>query len=323
MSTRVKPSIFDVPVSMFSCASDTTPKPTHLSAILREIKSSKYRTDIERLRTLSPQEYDRRKKSLPAFTVAGTFYNPRRAANLAQHSGFAVVDFDKVSHLADTKFALKQDRYTAACFISPSGNGLKVIVRVAGITTPEQHKAFYEPLAEHYRSKYGLHLNLDESGKDVSRLCFVSWDSDLYVNEQAEIFSMDVETTLKTQKKPFTASPSDSGIKTTTNTSHTRKIALSALEKAKEAIRQAPKGTRHDTRLKHIGKVGGYIQENGLTESEVRAELLPIVREYSDTPDKAETEFEKFLQYGAKRPIDLEAEARKQREYAARKGGKQ
>lgn len=323
MSNRIKPSVFDVPVSMFGSASDVRPQNAPLRNILKAIKSDKYRADIERLRALSPEEYDKRKKLLPAFTVAGTFRNRRSASNLAQHSGFVVIDFDDVPHLSDAKFTLKQDRHTAACFISPSAKGLKVIVRVAGITTPEEHKALYEPLAEYYRSKHALHLNLDESGKDASRLCFVSWDADLYVNEQAEIFSVAFESLSVQQKKPLAAPISVPTQNTLANPSHKRKIALSALGKAKEAIRQAPKGTRHDTRRKHIAKVGGYIQENGLTESEVRAELLPIVRDSSDSPEIAEREFEEFLMYGIERPIDLEKEAQKQREYAARKGGKQ
>ncbi|MCU0427077.1 MAG: DUF5906 domain-containing protein [Candidatus Kapabacteria bacterium] len=319
MSNRIKPSIFDVPVSQFRSASDKTPKQVHLSSILREIKSNKYRVVIQYLRGLEEAQYDEEKKLLPAFTVAGTFYEERKAKNIEHHSGFAVIDFDDIPHLADAKFALKQDRHTAACFLSPSGKGLKVVVRVVGITSPEEHKALYEPLATYYRTKHGLNLSLDESGKDVSRLCFVSWDADLYVNEQAEIFSVEGGSLPTHEQKRNTAPISDSTTKTAINTRHTRKIALKALEKAKEAIRSAPKGTRHETRLKHIETVGGYIQINGLTESEVRAELLPIVRDSSDSPERAEKEFEEFLMYGIEHPIDIENEVRKQREYAARK----
>jgi VirE N-terminal domain len=322
MSNRQKPSIFDVAVSMFGSASDVRPQNAILRNILKAIKNGKYRAVIERLRALSPEEYDKMKKLLPAFIVAGIFYYPRNAGNLAFHSGFIVLDFDDVHNLIEVKFILMQDRHTAVCFISVSGKGLKLIVRVAGITTPEQHKAAFKLIAEYFRSTYGLHLNLDESGKDVSRLCFVSWDPDLYVNEQAEIFSVDVESLSAQPKKPFTAPTSAPTPNIPTNPSQKRKIALCALEKAKESILVAPKGTRHDTRRKYITIVGGYLQQDGLTESEVRAELLPIVLDSSDAPDVAEAEFEEFLQYGAERPIDLENEVRKQREYAARKGGK-
>jgi hypothetical protein len=321
MSTRKKPSIFDVPVSMFGSASDTRPQSTTLRKVLDAIKSGKYRSQIESVRTLPEIEAQQHKKLLPAMTVAGTFHTSRKAANLEAHSGFAVLDFDDVPNLPEAKFALKQDHHTAACFISPSGNGLKLVVRAEGITTPEHHKALYELFPEYYRTKLRLQLNLDPSGKDVSRLCFVSWDADLYVNEQAEIFSVEEYTTTTEEKKPISAPVCTSTLHPTANHSHKQKIALRVLEKAKEAIRQAPKGTRHDTRLKHIEMVGGYIQKSGLTESEVRAELLPIVRDSSDAPELAEKEFEEFLEYGKQHPIDLEQEAQKQREYAESRNG--
>lgn len=320
MSTRVKPSIFDVPVSMFSCASDTRPRNAKLQNIFTAIKSGKYRTEIEYLRGLEKEQYDKEKKLLPGFTVSGTFHEKRKGEHLAIHSEFYMLDFDDIPNLPDIKFALKQDDYTNALFISPSGKGLKLVVRVQGLQTSTQHSAMFA-VFEHYYKKFGI--KPDPQCKDVNRLCFVSWDTDLYTNEAAKMFSMEEARKFTTPKKPVEAPVNPFPANGSTNQSHKRKIALKALEAAKTAIRQAPKGTRHDTRRKHIALIGGYVQENGLTESEVRAALLPIVREYSDAPDVAEAEFEEFLQYGAEHPINLEEEARKQREYAEKKNGQQ
>ncbi len=318
MSTRVKPSVFDVNVSMFSCASDTRPRPTTLCAILEAIRNGNYRTVVEPLRALPQKEYDTQKKLLPAFSPAGTFRNSRSTSHLEAHSGFAVLDFDDVPHLPDAKVRLQQDPYTAACFFSPSGKGLKVFVRVEGVTTAEEHKAMFPFFAEYYRR---MGLRLDMSGSDVSRLCFVSCDAGLYQSEEAKAFSVEEGRKFATPKKSVEAPTNAFPTNGSTNHSHKRKIALKVFGEAKNALRHAPKGTRHDTRRKHICLVGGYIQQDGLTESEVRAELLPIVRDSSDAPEFAEKEFEEFLEYGKQHPIHLEREAQKQREYAESKNG--
>jgi hypothetical protein len=320
MSNRIKPSVFDVDVSFFYDTKDTSPKTRRCLTIVDDIENCENSETIEYLRSLEDADYKEEKKiRLHAFTPSGTFYPTRKAENLENHTGLYVLDFDDVPNLSEVILSLQQDPYTLVLFVSPSGKGLKLIVRVRGLKTSEQHKAMF-PVFERYYRQFGI--TPDPQCKDVSRLCFVSSDANLYRNEEAVMFSVEEEANTISPKKPTQAPISDSTTKTAINTSHTRKIALKALEKAKEAIRSAPKGTRHETRLKHIETVGGYVQINGLKESEVRAELLPIVRDSSDSPEIAEREFEEFLMYGIERPIDLEKEAQKQREYAARKGGK-
>ncbi|HLV50344.1 MAG TPA: VapE domain-containing protein, partial [Flavobacterium sp.] len=68
-----------------------------------------------------------------------------------------------------------------ASFISSSGNGLKIFVKVNSVQ--ENHKEAFLALQKFYEEF--LSLPIDKSGKDVTRLCFVSYDTDLYLNENA------------------------------------------------------------------------------------------------------------------------------------------
>jgi hypothetical protein len=122
----------------FSIFSDFT-TPEHncpLNLILSEIKKGHYRHKIEKIRVLlalgKKEEADTLKRQLPAFTPAGVFASSRKSENLSQYSAFIVLDLDKLSKdQVDSTFKKAcLVPYTYACFQSPSGNGLKILVEV-------------------------------------------------------------------------------------------------------------------------------------------------------------------------------------------------
>jgi hypothetical protein len=159
--------------------------------ILQEIKTGKYRHGIVYLRkSLSENKteaYDKAKKSLPAFTPSGKFVGGRKLEFLTEYSNCIILDIDKLS-AADLKNAshlANQSEFTYASFISPSGNGLKILVKID--TTKTEHKETFLKVQAHYESI--LKLEIDKSGKDVTRLCFYSYDENLYLNENAKTFA--------------------------------------------------------------------------------------------------------------------------------------
>ncbi len=78
---------------------------------------------------------------------------------------------------------------TFSCFVSPSGAGLKIIVRVS--SNADQHKTAFKQLRELYERE--LNVVIDKSGSDVSRLCYYSCDKNIYLNEDARIFTLTYE----------------------------------------------------------------------------------------------------------------------------------
>lgn len=132
------------------------------------------------------KDYSELKKNLPGFTPSGTFRDSRRAKNLYKYSQLIVLDIDNIPEkdLPNLKELASIELHTFSAFISPSGNGLKILVLVD--SSEDQHKMVFEQVKEHYESK--LKVEVDKSGKDVSRLCFVSYDPNLYLNIAAEGF---------------------------------------------------------------------------------------------------------------------------------------
>jgi hypothetical protein len=162
----------------------------HLAVILEQIKSGKYKARIQALRELLRQgladEYASAKRSLPAFTPSGLFEGGRKLEFLQEYSGLLVLDFDDLDQEALSVAILKTNdiHYTYASFISPSGRGLKVLVKV--FSRPVFHKSAFIQVKTFYEEALGI--TVDPSGKDITRLCFVSWDEMLYHNPSAAVF---------------------------------------------------------------------------------------------------------------------------------------
>ena len=134
---------------------------------------------------------DSLKRKLQAFTPSGIFNNGRKAEVISNYSGFIVLDIDKLSddQLYNAKNAVQDCQHTYSVFISPSGNGLKVIVPVNSMV--EQHKQAYQQVSDYYESL--TNLQIDQSGKDVSRLCFMSYDPECYINTNAVPFQFNAD----------------------------------------------------------------------------------------------------------------------------------
>ncbi|MEN9910187.1 MAG: hypothetical protein RLZZ540_3346 [Bacteroidota bacterium] len=163
-----------------------------ISTILEEIKTGKYRPGIIYLRKSlaenKTEAYNKAKKSLPAFTPSGKFVGGRKLEFLANYSSCIILDIDKLSaaDLQNAKHLANQSEFTFASFISPSGNGLKILVKIN--SDKANHKEAFLLVQAHYESI--LKLEIDKSGKDLTRLCFYSYDENLYYNEDAKIFSV-------------------------------------------------------------------------------------------------------------------------------------
>lgn len=152
--------------------------------ILDEIKRGKYRLLIEQLNTYPKDSQEQKAfktSKLPGVCFAGMF-EVRNDEKLLQHSGLVAVDFD---HLPQDEYerhwqTLKADKHTFALFRSPRRDGIKCIVRITA--SAAHHRALVRGLRRYYSSAYYDHFD------DPSRLCFVSWDPELYLNENAVEF---------------------------------------------------------------------------------------------------------------------------------------
>ena len=163
--------------------------------ILEDIKSGTYKNAITYLRKSladdKKEAAERAKKSLPAFTPSATFNGGRKMEFLTNYNALMVLDIDKLEKekMQQCKTKIRMDDFVFASFVSPSGNGLKIFVKVS--SEKEQHKETFLELQRYFEEL--LEVEIDKSGKDITRLCFFSSDPELYLNENAETFYPNTE----------------------------------------------------------------------------------------------------------------------------------
>src|SRR5262245_5592192 len=123
----------------------------------------------------------RPKDSLPAVIFAGVF-TKRGDDNLRQHSGLCVADFDHLNgELLGVRKKLEGSKHAYAIFVSAGGSGLKVVFRVRA--DAEQHVDSFRAVEKHVRELTGKQI--DPSGRNPERLCFISADPETYFNPGA------------------------------------------------------------------------------------------------------------------------------------------
>ena len=190
--------------TLYAHAKDNKGQATTLGAVLAMVTDGKLEKPVRAIRErfaaeiangLTKKEAKKalatEKGGLPCCTFSGLF-EKRKADHLEEHTGVIVADLDL---LTDDKMAallgcLKTDPHVVFYFISPTGTGIKVGVRVPDGLERDTHagSAFWA-LRKYAGGAWGIDVATDEfddSCKDVSRLCFLSHDENLYVNWEAK-----------------------------------------------------------------------------------------------------------------------------------------
>jgi hypothetical protein len=168
-------------VSIFKNVKDTkNPYNRDVKLCLDRITQGKSKDSVLKYRVTGDNKY---KDNLPGVCFSGTF-KYRNAEGLIKHSGLLVLDFDKYDVEGDAeekKKELSQDPFIFAAFISPSGSGVKALIKIP--PSKDDHIYYFNAIFSKYQDGH-----LDQSGKDVSRLCFESYDPDLYYNPESNVW---------------------------------------------------------------------------------------------------------------------------------------
>ena len=151
------------------------------------IKNGRWQDEVLNFRAGRTQ-----KESTTCVTASGSF--KQRAANkLLEHSGFICLDIDAKDQIAEVDIErIKRNEYVYAVHRSLSGNGYAVFIRIDGA----RHLDAFLSLEQYFMVQFSIVL--DKSCKDTSRLRFVSYDPDIYINKKSKTF----KTYLKKKDKP-------------------------------------------------------------------------------------------------------------------------
>lgn len=174
-------------VTIFKNIRETdTPFFRDVSKILDRIKEGATKEVVKRIRAeKSKTERNEIKKLLPAICFSGTFAK-RADSALIDHSGLICLDFDgyaKQKELLQDKENFTKSKYVFSVFISPSGNGLKVLVKIPA--DADNHTNYFNSLERHFNSTY-----FDKTSKNISRVCYESYDPLIHINENSSVWTL-------------------------------------------------------------------------------------------------------------------------------------
>ncbi|MBV7533047.1 DUF3987 domain-containing protein [Chitinophaga sp. sic0106] len=161
-----------------------------INVIYNKLRGNGCRKTVEEIRQLyamgSKDAADSLKKSLPGFTASGTFTGRRDSKSLKTYSQIIILDLDDLSpvEVHEARSRANCLPHTLLSFVSPSGLGLKIMVRVDSDHTI--HKSAYTQVVQYYESELGFRF--DAKTNDITRLCFMSWDPEAHFNPFAERF---------------------------------------------------------------------------------------------------------------------------------------
>jgi hypothetical protein len=174
-------------VTIFQSIKDTsTPFHRNVGVILERIKSGATKELVKKIRAEKRKpERNELKKQLPAICFSGTF--TKRSDNaIVEHSGLICLDFDgyqKQKELLQDKENLSKNKYVYSVFVSPSGNGLKVLVKIPA--DQDNHINYFNSLEKYFNSPY-----FDKTSKNISRVCYESYDPLLHINENSSVWDV-------------------------------------------------------------------------------------------------------------------------------------
>ena len=193
-------------IAMVSCATDTETRDVSVERVLEDIRSgdkglkgqitqirnrfemelATAKANAEAGQNVNPLQVAKLavselKKQLPAVIWSGTF-SYRASDKLLQHSGLQCGDLDDLGpELPRVREQLQTSRHLYALFLSPTGHGLKPVFRVP--SDASKHAGSFRAVEAHVKQLIGIQI--DESGKDIGRLCFMSYDPELYHSPNA------------------------------------------------------------------------------------------------------------------------------------------
>ncbi len=268
-----------------------------LNEALKAIGNQKYKAIIDRLRTLDEKAYKQAKRNLPAIAFNGVFAGKVVNDSFQHSSGLFHFDIDGLdaNTLAEHKAKIAVLPEVVFVFESPSGKGLKGAIRihVDQISNDADFKMIFKQIAL-YLQQNGY--TIDKTCKDVRRLCFVSYDPDIYINWQAQAFAK------LTDAVPI-AGPAQGKTYTGHKVKTTEDICFQRLT---SILQGAAPGERHTKRLKAGHLAGGYIAGGLLNEEQAWAMLMHLSNQVGDESGTSQPEQKTLIEaihHGKQTPI--------------------
>lgn len=144
----------------------------NMKKILKDIQEASNKGDKNLKAELKTQLY--------SFTPC-VHVNKRRAySDIIKFTGLTVLDFDKIDNAKDLKqFLFKTYSSIIACWLSPSGKGVKAFVKIPVCESIDEYKSYFYGLA----SEMEIYKGFDATTQNAVLPLFIGWDNEILIRK--------------------------------------------------------------------------------------------------------------------------------------------
>lgn len=181
--------ILDIDVSFYENVQDKKPRPANLLQILT---GEEYKERVTEVRNQRDEVLQKKlKNELPCYTIAGVF--EESGGDPIKPTSLIGIDIDKkdntnVTNFGSLKELIKTAPFVAYCGKSCRGEGYFCIVPIRDY---KRHRQHFESIKKDFES-WGV--KIDGQCKDIGRRRFVSYDSEPYINNDAQTYDFVIDT---------------------------------------------------------------------------------------------------------------------------------
>ena len=189
--------------------------------------------------------------------------------------------------------------------MSPSRRGVKAAMKIPICLDDKEHKQAFQAARRYIKEKYNLII--DESCKDVRRLCFFSYDPQLVLNQDVVPLNTS-EWSIAKPSETVCEEPADLTEPTEDlfEPPPTDLITVSAehyLEQGLQQIESAAEGSRHNNYCRVAYSCGGFVSSDLLAREDTLELLINAARKARpEDPADAERTVQQCFSEGEKKP---------------------
>lgn len=180
-----------------------------VSVLMHTIKTSEtLEEQIAAVRAIADKkERNALKAATLPYMLSGLFRGRRHTEAFIESSLF-IIDVDHVGDYNTLFERVKTSAHTHFAFRSPSGDGLKVGIRLSpSIVDAKKYTIAYRDCADRFARYFGVEV---DHTSDCARACFLGYDNDLYYSPHSMAWKPKTEEPIRSHSsKPYVAQPSN------------------------------------------------------------------------------------------------------------------
>lgn len=238
-----------------------------------------------------------KQENLVYFTPCCVFDGSRSYENIVSFCGMIVLDYDHIDNVEEFKqFLFNSCSFIIACWKSPSGRGVKCLVKIPIVQTVDEFKEYFFGLAYHLCKYRGW----DGVGQNPSLPTFIGWDEKLLYRDNP--------TTWTQKGKKINEFDYKSEVEISFEGERSEYEKNTVKKKIRSMI-ESIEDNGHKVVVSSSLLLGGFVASSYLDLEEAESFIHKIIENAPYTSQKYKT-YQKtsstFLREGMKRPLELD-----------------